>query len=118
MNNAANNIDAKSKSLKDMLFERHYKVGYFQREYKWKRNHIEDLLIDLERSFNANWSESHTQKDVATYDKYYMGPVVLYMDDSEYSIVDGQQRLTSFILLMIFLNHKQNNRSEYFRINL
>lgn len=106
MNNAANNIDAKSKSLKDMLFERHYKVGYFQREYKWKRNHIEDLLIDLERSFNANWSESHTQKDVATYDKYYMGPVVLYMDDSEYSIVDGQQRLTSFILLMIFLNHK------------
>ena len=106
MNNAANNIDAKSKSLKDMLFERHYKVGYFQREYKWKRNHIEDLLIDLERSFNANWSENHNQKDVATYDKYYMGPIVLYMDDSEYSIVDGQQRLTSFILLMIFLNHK------------
>lgn len=106
MNNAANNIDAKSKSLKDMLFERHYKVGYFQREYRWKRNHIEDLIIDLERSFNANWSEEHTQKEVATYDKYYMGPIVLYMDNSEYSIVDGQQRLTSFILLMIFLNHK------------
>lgn len=117
MNNAANNIDAKSKSLKDMLFERHYKVGYFQREYKWKRNHIEDLLIDLERSFNANWSETHTQKDVATYDKYYMGPVVLYMDDSEYSIVDGQQRLTSFILLMIFMNRKHkeilNARDKY-----
>jgi len=106
MNNAANNIDAKSKSLKDMLFERHYKVGYFQREYKWKRNHIEDLIIDLERSFNANWSQNHTQKEVANYDKYYMGPIVLYMDNSEYSIVDGQQRLTSFILLMIFLNHK------------
>jgi len=106
MNNAANNIDAKSKSLKDMLFEKHYKVGYFQREYKWKRNHIEDLLIDLERSFNSNWSKSHSQKDVANYDKYYMGPIVLYMDNSEYSIVDGQQRLTSYILLMIYLNHK------------
>jgi uncharacterized protein with ParB-like and HNH nuclease domain len=106
MNNAANNIDAKSKSLKDILFERHFKVGYFQREYKWKRNHIEDLLIDLERSFNSNWSEGHSQKEVATYDKYYMGPIVLFMDDSEYSIVDGQQRLTSFILLMIFLNNK------------
>lgn len=109
MNNAANNIDAQSKSLKAMLFERHYKVGYFQREYKWKRNHIEDLLIDLERSFNANWAKTHTQKDVASYDKYYMGPIVLFMDDSEYSIVDGQQRLTSFILLMIFLNHKHND---------
>lgn len=106
MNNAANSIDAKSKSLKDILFERHYKVGYFQREYKWKRNHIEDLIIDLERSFNSNWDKTHTQKDVANYDKYYMGPIVLYMDNAEFSIVDGQQRLTSFTLLMIYLNHQ------------
>lgn len=106
MNNAANSIDAKSKSLKDILFERHYKVGYFQREYKWKRNHIEDLIIDLERSFNSNWDKSHTQKEVANYDKYYMGPIVLYMDNAEFSIVDGQQRLTSFTLLMIYLNHQ------------
>ena len=106
MNHAANNIDAKSRSLKDMLYEKHYKVGYFQREYKWERTNIEDLLTDLERSFNANWLEGHSQKDVAHYDRYYMGPIVLYMDNSEYSVVDGQQRLTSFILLMIFLNHK------------
>ena len=106
MNNAANNIDAKSKSLKDVLFERHYKVGYFQREYKWERNNLEDLIIALERSFNSNWSESHTQKDVANYDRYYMGPIVLFQEDAEFSIVDGQQRLTSFILLMIYLNHK------------
>jgi uncharacterized protein with ParB-like and HNH nuclease domain len=109
MDNAANNIDAKSKSLKEILFERHYKVGYFQREYKWQRNHVEDLLIDLERSFNANWDKSHLQKDVATYDKYYMGPIVLYQDEAEFSIVDGQQRLTSFTLLMIFLNRQFKN---------
>lgn len=106
MNNAANTIDAKSQSLKDVLFERHYKVGYFQREYKWQRTHIEDLLVDLERSFNSNWDSSHTQKDVALYDKYYMGPIVIYMDNAEFSIVDGQQRLTSFVLLMVYLNHQ------------
>ncbi len=38
-----------------------------------------------------------------------MGPVVLYVDNSEYSIVDGQQRLTSFVLIMIYLNHQYNN---------
>ncbi|KAA6302357.1 MAG: hypothetical protein EZS26_001470 [Candidatus Ordinivivax streblomastigis] len=117
MNNAANNIDAKSKSLKDILFEKHYKVGYFQREYRWLRNHIEDLLIDLERSFNSNWEVGHTQQDVANYNKYYMGPIVLFMDGSEYSIVDGQQRLTSFILLMIYLNKKHseilNTKNKY-----
>lgn len=112
MNKAADNIDAKSKSLKDILFERHYTVGYFQREYKWQRTHIEDLLIDLERSFNSNWEENHTQQDVANYNKYYMGPIVLYTENSEYSIVDGQQRLTSFILLMIYLNKKYDELLE------
>lgn len=106
MNNAANNIEAKSKSLKDILFERHYKVGYFQREYKWLRNHVEDLIIDLERSFNSNWDSSHAQKEVANYDRYYLGPIVLYQENAEFSIVDGQQRLTSFTLLLIFLNNK------------
>lgn len=109
MAKAADNIEAKSRSLKDILFEKHYKVGYFQREYKWKRNHIEDLIIDLERSFNSNYDSTHSQKDVANYSKYYMGPIVLYMDNSEYSIIDGQQRLTSFVLLMIFLNHQFKN---------
>lgn len=112
MNKAADNIDAKSKSLKDILFEKHYTVGYFQREYKWQRTHIEDLLIDLERSFNSNWEENHTQQDVANYSKYYMGPIVLYTENSEYSIVDGQQRLTSFILLMIYLNKKYDQLLE------
>lgn len=106
MDNAANNIDAQAKSLKSALFERHYKVGYFQREYKWQRGHIEDLIVDLERSFNSNWDKSHVQKDVANYDKYYMGPIVIYMDNAELSIVDGQQRLTSFVLLLIYLNHQ------------
>lgn len=108
MNKAADNIDAKSRSLKDILFEKHYKVGYFQREYKWHRSHVEDLIIDLERSFNSNWEENHTQKEVANYSKYYMGPIVIFEDKSEFSIVDGQQRLTSFILLMIFLNREYN----------
>jgi len=105
MNNAANNIDAKSKSLKDLLMTRHYKIGYFQREYKWERGNIEDLIVDLERSFFSNWDVSHKQADVANYDKYYMGPIVLFQDKAEFSIVDGQQRLTSFTLLLIYLNH-------------
>lgn len=113
MSKAADNIEAKSRSLKDMLFEKHYKVGYFQREYKWERSHIEDLIIDLERSFISNWEKTHIQKDVANYSKYYMGPIVLFEDNSEFSIVDGQQRLTSFILLMIFVNQKY---SEVFKI--
>jgi uncharacterized protein with ParB-like and HNH nuclease domain len=106
MGSAANNIEAKSKSLRDLLKQRRYKVGYFQREYRWKRYNIEDLIIDLERSFFENYDSNHTQKNVAKYDCYYMGPIVLFQEDSEYSIVDGQQRLSAFTLLIIYLKHK------------
>ncbi len=109
---AANNIEAHSRSLKEVLKDKHYKVGYFQREYKWTRDNIENLIVDLERSFMSNWSPGHSQADVATYSKYFMGPIVLFFDKVEISIVDGQQRLTSFTLLMIFLNRKLNEVSD------
>jgi uncharacterized protein with ParB-like and HNH nuclease domain len=109
MNSAANNIEAKSKTLKDLLKERKYQVKYFQREFKWQKNHIEDLIIDLERSFFSNFKVEHTREDVPDYDCYYMGPIVLYREKSAYIIVDGQQRLTSFTLLLIFLTHLQKD---------
>lgn len=36
-----------------------------------------------------------------------MGSIVLCEDKGTLSIVDGQQRLTSFTLLLIFLHHAQ-----------
>lgn len=106
-NNAANGIDAKSKKLMELLFKKKYQVKYFQREYKWQKNNIEDLLVDLERSFMANYSIEHTRDNVPDYDCYYMGPVVLYREKTTFVIVDGQQRLTSFTLLLIYLIHLQ-----------
>ena len=107
-NNAANSIDAKSKTLMELLFKKKYQVKYFQREYKWQKNNIEDLIVDLERSFMANYSVEHTRDNVPDYDCYYMGPVVLYREKTTFVIVDGQQRLTSFTLLLIYLIHLQN----------
>jgi uncharacterized protein with ParB-like and HNH nuclease domain len=106
-NHAANNIEAKSKKLMELLFKKKYQVKYFQREFKWQKNNIEDLIVDLERSFKSNYSVEHTRDNVPDYDCYYMGPVVLYREKTYFVIVDGQQRLTSFTLLLIYLNHLQ-----------
>lgn len=105
---AANNIEANTKKLMELLFKKKYQVKYFQREYKWQKHNIEDLLIDLERSFKNNYSVDHTRDTVPEYDCYYMGPIVLYREKTAFIIVDGQQRLTSFTLLLIYLTHLQN----------
>jgi len=107
MAHIANKIDAKDKQLAEILFNQRYRVDSFQREYRWQRKHIEALISDLSISFLNSYKNGDNIEDSISYDCYYMGPVVLCQDRTELSIVDGQQRLTSFTLLIIFLYHLQ-----------
>lgn len=104
----ANKIEAKDKCLGKIFLNERYKIDVFQREYRWQRKHIEALITDLSVSFLGNYKEGDTVEKYDSYDSYYMGPIVLCNDSGVLSIVDGQQRLTSFTLLLIHLNHLQN----------
>ena len=105
----ANEIKAEDKSLSKILIDERFKIDVFQREYRWQKRHIEALITDLSISFLNNYNQSHTIKDSNNYDCYYLGPIVLCEDDGSLSIVDGQQRLTSLTLIIIYLNHIQNS---------
>ena len=100
-------IEAKDKNLSDVLTNNRYKIDSFQREFRWQRKHIEALISDLCICFDKFYREGDTIENYADYGGYYMGPIVLCDDKKSLSIVDGQQRLTSFTLLLIFLQHAQ-----------
>jgi uncharacterized protein with ParB-like and HNH nuclease domain len=102
-----NSIQAINKKLIELLDKQKYQVDPFQREYKWEKEHIEELLVDLERAFIINFDVEHSKVDASNYTIYYMGPIVLYEKDGAKHIIDGQQRLTSLTLLLIFLNNLQ-----------
>jgi uncharacterized protein with ParB-like and HNH nuclease domain len=107
----ANKIEASDKSLSEILqADRRYEIDYFQREYRWQRKHVEDLISDITGSFFTNYQEGHTLDDELDYNRYYMGPIVIYgKSGGALSIVDGQQRLTSLTLLITYLHHLQNH---------
>ena len=111
MSSIANDITAEKKKLSAMLSEK-YTVDYFQREYKWERRHIEQLLVDLEAAFFSNYEYTHTIANIEDYNCYYLGPIVVSKAGRNRSIVDGQQRLTSITLLLIYLNNLQKNMPE------
>lgn len=46
------------------------------------------------------------------YGHYYLGSVVLTSTDADNAIIDGQQRLTSLTLLLIYLNNLQKGRPD------
>ena len=102
-NNTA--ILAKDYRLSEILSNKKYSVDYFQREYKWEQINIEQLVSDLVGAFMENYHEGDTIKDVAHYGTYYMGSIVLSERGGTNSIIDGQQRITSLTLLLIYLYH-------------
>ena len=107
MSKLTNKIEANDRTINDVLNEQKYTVDYFQREYSWGQKHIEQLVSDLTISFLQEYSEGDTRSDGENYNNYYMGPFVVSVKDGKRSIIDGQQRLTSLTLLLIYVNNLQ-----------
>ncbi|GAA7204161.1 DUF262 domain-containing protein [Helicobacter pylori] len=95
---ANESIEGKAYQLKDILateLSAYYQIPTYQRPYQWTEKNCEKLLDDLLSSY-----ECYKESD------YFCGSLVLIAisKDSEtnattYDIVDGQQRLSTFILL-------------------
>ncbi|MGC8541532.1 MAG: DUF262 domain-containing protein [Phycisphaerae bacterium] len=100
-------IDANDRTVHEVLNERKYTVDYFQREYSWEQKHIEQLVTDLTSAFLGDYDPGDLRTRVEQYNNYYLGPFVVSSKDGTKSIIDGQQRLTSLTLFLIFLNNLQ-----------
>jgi uncharacterized protein with ParB-like and HNH nuclease domain len=100
-------IDAADQNVFEVLNEKKYTVDYFQREYSWEQKHISQLITDLTSTFLDVYTEGDDRARVEHYNNYYLGPFVVSRKDGEKSIIDGQQRLTSITLFLIFLNNLQ-----------
>ncbi|MGN8523287.1 DUF262 domain-containing protein [Helicobacter pylori] len=87
-------IDSNDSHLRDILKdELYYQIPIYQRPYQWTEENCEKLLDDLFEGY-----EEDRESD------YFCGSLVLVKSDPNsktetYDIVDGQQRLSTFILL-------------------
>ena len=90
---------AEIRSVEELL-GRELQIPPYQRPYKWTKKNITDLLLDIETSIR----EAKKYKDF----KYRVGTVILHKKIEEgkltYDIVDGQQRILSFLLLKLCLS--------------
>lgn len=106
-----NKID-KTDTLTKILSHRRFTVDVFQREYRWGRKQIEQMISDFQDTFEEFYdSENHdTPLEVMNYGYYYMGCIIC-TGGSPNKIIDGQQRLTSLTLLLIYLNNLQKEQA-------
>jgi uncharacterized protein with ParB-like and HNH nuclease domain len=91
-----------------------YVVPKFQRDYSWESENWDDLWQDIELILNDEENE------------HYMGYLVLQTtDNKQYTIIDGQQRLTTLNILILaalkrlndFINEEIDIHSNKLRID-
>ncbi|WP_166385188.1 GmrSD restriction endonuclease domain-containing protein [Catellatospora methionotrophica] len=89
-----------------------YGLDSYQREYAWTEKQVEDLVNDLTSRFSREWSPKHELPDVASYAPYFLGPVITSSRGGIPYLIDGQQRLTTVMLLLIWLRRTQEGRDD------
>lgn len=78
-----------SDGIGHLLSDNRLQVPPYQREYKWKKAHVQELFDDLSRAVDEG------KKD------YFLGSIVACASDDELlEIVDGQQRLATTAILL------------------
>jgi uncharacterized protein with ParB-like and HNH nuclease domain len=110
--NLKNKIEASDININSLLKDQKFYIDYFQREYRWQEKHIKLLIEDLTSTFLKSYKLSDKRSEVANYQSYYVGPVVFSVNAGKKSIIDGQQRITSITLFLIYLNHLQSNSDQ------
>lgn len=84
-------------TIEEAFRECFYIVPDYQREYVWKENEVFKLLEDIDEEFESGTS----QED-------FIGTVLVSpaANKGHYEVIDGQQRLTTFFLLLCALRHR------------
>lgn len=80
------------KPIAGLLDGKHrFVIPSFQRGYRWEEKQVLDLLEDIKQFAN----------DKSKGDSYYLQPVVVKAcEDGAFEVLDGQQRLTTMLLLL------------------
>lgn len=85
-----------------------YYIDIYQRDYKWQKSQIETLLRDIELRFNMGKRNITDPKNIKkevieTFKPYFLNTYLTCNTTSYVAIVDGQQRLTTFLIMLIAL---------------
>ncbi|MCT6701384.1 DUF262 domain-containing protein [Rheinheimera sp. 4Y26] len=72
-------------------------IPEYQRPYCWQEQQLTQLLTDI-----------RSQKELSSDLPYYLGSLILHQDGDKLNIIDGQQRITTLVLIATLLQQGQN----------
>lgn len=108
-------VKAKEHYIKDLLNDKFlFDIPDYQRAYSWNKDNLKQLIDDIMDSIGLNKENNNVFEE---YEPYFIGSIVLcskeYKDDGSglYDVIDGQQRLTSIIILIAAIRDLTKNEA-------
>ncbi|WP_418358878.1 GmrSD restriction endonuclease domain-containing protein [Shewanella basaltis] len=105
----SNNNELELKPINDLL-ELSFFIPAYQRGYRWSKRQVTELLNDV---YEFCLNKHKTEQDF-----YCLQPVVVKARGEQWELVDGQQRLTTILLILGFFNSRfaEDFRKQLFSI--
>lgn len=91
------------RSVQALLQSQSFSIDEYQREYKWGKENIDELLSDLQAKFFSSFKQGDGTPQVSGYAEYFLGSIIVSKRNGKNYLIDGQQRVTSLALLLIHL---------------
>lgn len=87
------------KSIKDLFADKKadFLIPDYQRPYAWEETECQTLWDDI---FLFSFPENDCDKFNQNTDEYFLGPIVTFPNGGKSEVIDGQQRLTTLMLLL------------------
>jgi hypothetical protein len=96
-------VTAREVTVGQVFKDRAYHLESFQRSYVWSQPQIDELIWDLSEKFELDWEPTHDDEAYRSFPTYFLGSIIVYWNGSRIYLADGQQRITTLLLLMIIL---------------
>lgn len=102
------NDDVKEFTINNLIDStNNYIIPIYQRNYAWTTEEVNQLLHDIK-----DMQETKSDKN------YYIGTLVVSKQNGKFEVLDGQQRLTTFSIILSVLQNRKNLQNSHENINL
>ena len=84
-------------SVRELFSQERYLIPIYQRNYEWREPQINQLVLDIADSVGRSSGNANY--------RYYIGTLVVWSRpyDGRFDVIDGQQRLTTLLLMLFVL---------------
>ncbi|MBD1399444.1 DUF262 domain-containing protein [Pelovirga terrestris] len=99
------------RSVQQLLQSQSFAIDEYQREYKWEKENVLEMISDFLDKFQNSYQDGDETTAVNNYTDYFLGSIIVTKRNGAYYLIDGQQRVTTLTLLLIYLYREAKHQA-------